>query len=307
MPSIKVRVPATIANLGPGFDSLGLAVSLFLDVEGSPAEVDGFEYYGDGVVPETGNLVHTGYYAAGRAMNLTLPHLKVVSKSAIPLARGLGSSSAALVAGAVLADELSGHRLGRHGVLRVCAEIEGHPDNVAPAVLGGFTASCMSERGPISLALPFPSGWKLLVATPDSELLTRNARAVLAEEVTRDQAIFNVSRAAVWVAAVATGRFDALAEASRDALHQDARASLIPGLVAAIEAAMSAGAGAAFLSGAGPSVAAVVQAGREVAVQEALSAYAPRVLRLHIAGGYTARAGATNAADSALPLDGAPS
>ena len=285
----RVRAPATIANLGPGFDALGLSLGLWLEVEAAPAPDDGFAYEGEGRVSGPSTLVHEGYRAALAELGLPAGCLDVSARNHIPLARGLGSSSAALVAGAAAADVLHGGRLGRDGVLRVAARLEGHPDNVAPAVVGGFAASAMTDAGPVTAAFAWPAGWRLLVAVPDAELLTSDARAALPELVGRADAVFNLARSALWVAAVARERADWLAEACRDRLHQDARARLVPGLAEAVGGALAVGAAACFLAGAGPSVAAVVaRPERLAAVRAALVAFAPRVLELAVAGGYEA-------------------
>jgi homoserine kinase len=279
-----VRVPATIANLGPGFDALGLAVGLHLEVAAGNAASDSFAYAGDGSIPPGDTLVHEAYRAACQEMGIAPRPLAVSAVNEIPLARGLGSSSAALVAGAAVADALHGHPLGRDGVLRVCARLEGHPDNVAPAVLGGFTASAGEPL--VSVALPTPASWRIVVAVPAFELLTSRARAVLPAEVSRQDAVFNLARAALWVAAVASGRPDALREASRDRLHQPYRAPLVPGLEEAIEDALAAGADAAFLAGAGPSVAAIARDDAVAEVRAALNHFALRVHVLPVAPGY---------------------
>jgi homoserine kinase len=281
----QVRVPATIANLGPGFDALGLAMSLWLEASAEPCDADHFEYQGDGAMADTPqNMIHLGFRAAYEALELEAPKVLIRARNPIPLARGLGSSSAALVAGAALADAMLDGRLGRDGVLRVCAQLEGHPDNVAPAVLGGFTASAMNDSGPVSLSLPLPADWHILVAVPERELLTSEARGALPVAYSRADAVFNLSRAALWVAGIATGRFDVLREACRDAIHQPYRAPLIPGLQDAIHGALGAGALAAFLSGAGPSVAAIAL--EPEAVVSSLFRYSPNVLRLRPANGY---------------------
>ena len=284
---VQARVPATIANLGPGFDALGLAVGLWLEVSAQVASEDRLEYEGNGQVPSGGdNMIHHGFRAAHNALGLEAPNVLIRAHNPIPLARGLGSSSAALVSGAALADAMMNGRLGRDGVLRVCAELEGHPDNVAPAVLGGFTASVMAADGPISVSLTVPQDWHVLVAVPDQELLTSEARGALPEQYTREQTVYNLSRAALWVAGIASGRFDVLREACHDAIHQPYRAPLVPGLEEAIQGALQAGALAAFLSGAGPSVAAIVS-GPVDGVLEAFQPYSRNILQLQPAGGYT--------------------
>jgi homoserine kinase len=305
LPSVSVRVPATIANVGPGFDSLGVALGLWLEVDALLGPEDRFVYSGEGFIADSpNNFIHEGFRAACAAMNVPAPTVAFTVRNPIPLARGLGSSSAALVAGAALADAIFHGRLGRDGVLRVCSDLEGHPDNVAPAVLGGFTASAMGEAGPVSVTLPWPESWAILVAIPEFELKTSEARGALPSHYSRADAVFNLSRSALWVAGVATQNPVVLREACLDRIHQPYRAPLVPGLELALRASLEAGASAAFLSGAGPSVAAVVATATESgtgwsnrtsqtdsteyikAVSDILHAYSPRVLHLTGANGY---------------------
>jgi len=251
----RVRVPATSANLGPGFDCLGLAVTRYLDVTASLSEQDTFIYSGAGHVADTpDNLTHQGFRAAFAVVGKVAPRVRFEAHNTIPLARGLGSSSAALVAGAVLADAFLDGLLGREGVFQLTAGLEGHPDNVAPAVFGGFTVSAKTESGYLCQALPLPAHWHLLFAVPTFELLTCEARAVLPHSYSRDNAIFNASRCALWTTAVALDKPELLRIASQDRMHEPYREGLIPGLAGCREALLDAGASAAFLSGAGPTL-----------------------------------------------------
>lgn len=256
---LRVRVPATSANLGPGFDCLGLAVSCYLEVSLTPSSEDHFYYSGNGCVPDSpDNLSHQGFRAAFAALGEVAPTVRLEAQNTIPLARGLGSSSAALVAGAALADAyfLAG-RLGKEGVFQLAAELEGHPDNVAPAVFGGFTASARTPSGYLTQALPLPADWQLLFAAPNFELLTKEARAVLPESYSRQDAIFNASRCALWACAVSLNKPELLQAAAQDRVHEPFREPLIPGLASCRDALYQAGAKAAFLSGAGPTLAAI--------------------------------------------------
>jgi homoserine kinase len=254
----SVRVPATSANLGPGFDCLGLAVTRYLTVSAELSDRDSFHYSGPGTVANTAdNLTHQGFRAAFAALGQEAPAVRFTAHNTIPLARGLGSSSAALVAGAALADAFLGGSLGREGVFQLTAQLEGHPDNVAPAVFGGFTVSAKLEEGYLCQPLPLPGHWHLLFAIPTFELLTREARAVLPERYSRADAIYNASRTALWTTAVALDKPALLRAASQDRLHEPYREGLIPGLAAHRQDLLAAGACAAFLSGAGPTLAAI--------------------------------------------------
>lgn len=287
----RVYVPATIANLGSGFDALGVALALYLEAEAVPADEDRFHYAGEGYVPnDPDNLVHRAFRAAFARAGEAAPTAEIRVFNPVPLARGLGSSAAARVAGAALADRMLGGRLGLEGVFAVASELEGHPDNVAPAVFGGFQ---LSFTDPLrSVALPHPEGLRFVVAVPGQPLATAEARAALPERVPHADARFNLARAALWPAALATGRLELLAEAARDRLHQPYRLELMPGAAEALAAAEAAGALAAFVAGAGPSVAALVREGAEEVVR-ALAPYAGpegRLLTLTIGKGLTWKA-----------------
>ncbi|MCX7740776.1 homoserine kinase [Meiothermus sp.] len=267
------RVPATLANLGSGFDALGVALDLYLEVRGALASTNQLHYSGQGKVPNTpDNLIHQGYRAAWEALGEAHPPpIAIWAHNPIPLARGMGSSSAALVAGAALADAISGHKLGRDGVFRVTAALEGHPDNVAPAVYGGFVAALADP--PLALPLPPPQGLLFVLGVPAYEVPTPEARAALPERVPRADAVFNLARSALWPAALYSGRYEALREAAKDRLHQPYRAHLMPGLEGALESVYAAGALAAFVGGAGPTLAALARPEQVGDIREAMRAY----------------------------------
>ncbi len=274
----RVHVPTTLANLGSGFDALGVALALYLEAEAKPAGADRFYYSGEGRVPDDpNNIVHQAFRAAHAYVNKEAPPVEIRIFNPIPLARGMGSSAAARVAGAALADVLLGRRLGMEGIFLVASELEGHPDNVAPAVFGGFQLSVAEPL--LHVDLPYPGGLRFVIAVPDTPLPTERARAALPEKVSHEDARFNLARAALWPAALASGRLDLLAEAARDRLHQPYRLELMPGAAAAIETAMAAGALAAFVAGAGPSVAALAAADSGT-VEQALAPYAGEKGRL---------------------------
>lgn len=259
----RVRVPATSANLGPGFDCLGLALNLYLEVDATLSEHDRFEYHGAGSLPDTPhNLIHQAFRGALAELGLVAPALALVVRNPIPLARGLGSSSAALVAGVTLADAVSGGRLGREGVFDHAARLEGHPDNVAPALYGHFTVSAPAAPGDprsfTTAVLPIPERWRFLVGVPAFELATERARAALPEQVSRGDAVQSAARSALWALAVARDQPELLRTASIDVLHEPYREPLVPGLARVKADLRAAGAFAAYLSGAGPSVAAIV-------------------------------------------------
>ncbi len=289
---IRLRVPATSANLGPGFDCLGLALDLPLRVEARLGEPDALHYEGDGAVPnDADNLLHQGFRAAFEAAGQPAPSVAFSVRNPIPLARGLGSSSAALVAGAAAADATMGGVLGRDGVFALTATIEGHPDNVAPAVYGGLTVAAErgDARGYDTAVLAVPPSWRLLFGVPAFELPTERARAVLPDQVSRRDAVLTASRAALWALAVARDEPRLLRTASLDVLHEPYREPLVPGLRAARTALLAAGAHAAYLSGGGPALAAIVPESARDACRAVLAQFAGdggRVLELRAGDGY---------------------
>jgi len=288
---ISVRVPATSANLGPGFDALGLALDLQLEVKASLSTEDTFSYTGEGAVAATAdNLIHQGFRAAYEEVGQKAPAVSLEVNNPIPLARGLGSSSAALVAGVAAADATMNGALTRDGVFQVCARLEGHPDNVAPAVYGGFTVSALRETGGyLCESLPLPDGWQLLFGVPDFELLTSKARSVLPETYTRPDIIHNLSRAALWSIAVAQDKPDLLRVASQDRLHEPYREPLVPRLASCRKALLEATAYAAYLSGAGPTVGVICSQASKKGCMDALRTFvgAGRIFDVGQSAGYT--------------------
>jgi homoserine kinase len=295
---LRATVPATSANLGPGFDTLGLAIDLHLEVSVESAGSDEFAYIGTGrnagaVSAEptaADNLVHAGFKAVFAQVGEEPPSVRMTVRNPIPLARGLGSSSAALVAGAALADAWLGAPLGRDGVFRLTADLEGHPDNVGPAIYGQFTVAAADAAGRFTAAtLPVPDSWTLLFGVPTFELPTVEARAALPTSYAVADTVLTSSRSALWVAAVALDSPTLLQTASLDVLHQPYRSALVPGMQRALDDLRAAGAYAAFLSGAGPTLGAIV-APHVLAdcrtVMEAFVGPTGHVLAPHAASGY---------------------
>jgi homoserine kinase len=258
--TVRVRAPATSANLGPGFDSLGLALALYDDVTarvtdgGCRVTVTG-EGAGELPTDET-HLVVRAMHAAFDRMGGRPPGLAVECVNGIPQARGLGSSSSAIVAGVQLARGLvaegTAARLDDAGALRLAAELEGHPDNVAPCLLGGFTIAWTDDSGARAVHLKPASGIHPTVFVPDGRGLTADARAALPASVPHADAARNAGRAALLVHAL-TAEPGLLFAATEDRLHQDYRAPGMPATAALVEALRGAGV-AAVVSGAGPTV-----------------------------------------------------
>jgi len=261
---IQVKVPATTANLGPGFDALGLALDLWneavfetnprgdksirVTIEGEGA--DKLPHNADNAIVDAALQI---FERAGKPCEGF--RLRCINR--VPLGSGLGSSSAALLTGMLGANALLGNPFDDEQVLRFAIEAEGHPDNVAPAMLGGLVASIVHEEHVISLKLPARANRGAIHATvvlPDFDFPTKQARAILPKQVERKDAIYNISRAVLVTEALRTGDLTLLGQAMTDRLHQPYRLPLIPGAEAALEAARAAGAGAVALSGAGPSL-----------------------------------------------------
>ena len=265
---VVVRVPGTSANCGPGFDCLGVATTIYnyidltllrssrLTVEASGEGADKIPL---GKKNLTWQAIRRLLQEVGRADDFKGAIIR--TKNNVPLSRGLGSSSTAIVAGLTAANEILGAPLDKNGLLKLATEIEGHPDNVAPAIFGGFTVSVMSGGDVQTFSFMPRIKLKLIVTVPDFELSTRLARKVLPKNVALKDAIFNVSRASMLVAALVKGREDLLPFAFDDALHQPYRQKLVPGMTEVFTAAREAGALGAAISGAGSCLIAFTAAG----------------------------------------------
>ncbi len=272
---VRVRVPATSANLGPGFDALGLALALYNEVEAS--EADGVtvrvEGEGAGRLPSgADNVVARGVRLAFEAAGRPFTGVALRCLNRIPPARGLGSSAAAWVGGLAAGNRLAGGALTTGALLTLAARAEGHPDNVAAALHGGLTVSCTGADGAVTaVALPVPADLTWVALVPAITASTAEARAVLPASVPRADAVFNVQRVALLLAGLQTRRPEALAAALDDRLHQPYRRALFPWMEAVSGAARGAGALGCVLSGAGPSLLALVS-GDGAAVGRAMEA-----------------------------------
>ena len=258
---LRLRVPGSTSNLGPGFDALGLALQVYLDVDVVGVADDGagrlhFDFAGGAPAGENAIAVAIADEAARR--RVTLPSLDLAVRSTIPIQAGLGSSAAAIVAGLRLVHVLCGDGDGDVGrLLDAATALEGHPDNVSASILGGLTASSQGPSGVTSVASSWPARVRVVIATPRLGLATSKARGVLPAMLSRADAVFNVQRTALLLQAVHTGNLDAIGAALDDRLHQPYRAALVPGLAEALAFRHPTVLGA-FLSGAGPSIGAFV-------------------------------------------------
>ncbi|MDQ6664826.1 MAG: homoserine kinase [Acidobacteriota bacterium] len=262
----SVRVPASSANLGPGFDALGLALELYLECDFESTGELRIEVEGrDAACIPTGadNLIwQTALTIAARA-GRELPPILLRIRNDIPLGKGLGSSAAALTAGVVIADRLLGFGWSRDRILDEAARLEGHPDNVAACVLGSIVASAIDSSGAArTVRLDWPANFGVAIVVPNFTLPTSKARAVLPECYPKADAIFNIQCATLLIAALATGTAAAFPAALDDRMHQSYRASLVPGLAEILKLRAPGLLGCA-LSGAGPSVLVFYERGSE--------------------------------------------
>ena len=267
MKRVTIRVPATTANLGPGFDAFGCALSLYTDVTFEETDF-GLEITGcDEAFTGPDNLAYVSYCAALATMSEELRGVKIHIDAHIPICRGLGSSAALLVAGAIGANVLRGNKLSTQGLLNITNAMEGHPDNLAPAFFGGLTASMVDNGLPVCVNFPLHPDWEFLALVPDFTLSTAVARDALPTEYHRSDAVYNISHGALVLKALELGDEKLLRNAMQDRIHQPYRKAMIPdydkieGLIRTT--------GAAFcLSGAGPTLLCIT---RNPGLQEKLS------------------------------------
>ncbi len=258
--SVKIQVPGTTANCGPGFDAVGIACSIYNDLElilttdrGLTIELSG---EGQDTIPkDQRNVVWQAICTVFKKIGFECQGAHLKMNNRIPLSRGLGSSAAAIVAGLMAANAVTGMQLTKNDIMDLATTIEGHPDNVAPAIFGGITLSIvenLAEKHAHCLRFIPPAPLNMIVAVPDFVLSTKAARQVLPEFVPHKDATFNVSRTALLVGALCQGEFSYLKHALDDKLHQPYRRKLITGMDDVFRAAMEHGALGSAISGAGP-------------------------------------------------------
>ena len=256
---INIRIPATSANLGAGFDALGLALTFYNYVEMEESDrVDISSADGAEIPTDERNLIYVSAKDLFEVCGKKLGGLKLVQTNTIPMARGLGSSSACIVAGLIGANTLLGSPLTTDDLVDLAAQIEGHPDNTAPALLGGIVTAVFDGRRVHWVKQEVYTKLKFVALIPDFELKTEDARACLPKEVSHKDAVYNLSRAALFSASLLTGKFENLRTAVHDKLHQPYRMELIPRCREVFDIAYTHGAYGVYISGAGPTVMAIV-------------------------------------------------
>ncbi len=280
-----LRVPASSANLGPGFDALGLALGVYLTCRFRRSETLIISAAGrdSASIPASAdNLIWQTALTVARNLRLTLPPIELHIQNEIPLGKGMGSSAAALTAGVVIADELLHLGWKPLRILDEAARLEGHPDNVAPCTLGSIVASAIDSGGVTrAVRLPLPQAFDLAIVVPDFDLPTSKARSVLPSGYSREDAVFNVQRAALLIAALATGTTNVFPAAIEDRFHQPYREALVPGLHEILRLRAPGLLGCA-LSGAGPSILVFFERG-----YEGVCGLVEQIFRLHGHGSET--------------------
>lgn len=259
---VRVRVPATSANLGPGFDAAGLAVTLYntfvfelleeekLEIKGCPAQF-----------ANENNMTYQAFLQAAGHIGLSFKGLQITTSGDVPYTRGLGSSSTCIVAGIVGAYAFLDRQEERQDILNLATAIEGHPDNVAPAIFGGMTVSVMKENQVTTLNIPVKHDYRYIALIPPFTLSTEKARAVLPDKVSRSDAITNVSHLALMVASIINGYDEGLKLGFKDKLHQPYRGELIENYFPIMEVLeKDPHIIGAYLSGAGPTIMAIIKA-----------------------------------------------
>lgn len=253
----SVKAPASSANLGPGFDCLGIALNLHNITYVGSSDSNSFIVGGEGspLLPTNeDNLWYKSFETFFQEIKSPPPKIHVRQINHIPLGKGLGSSSAAIVSGLIAANEISGTKLSREKILELASKIEGHPDNVAAALYGGLTVAYNTNDGIKAKTFPVSNNISFLLLVPENKFLTKEARSVLPKNIPVSDVIFNISRTALLVGGLLRGDFKILAEAVEDRLHQPYRLPLIPDFDKVLPALKSLGIDSVALSGAGPSI-----------------------------------------------------
>ena len=255
---LRIRIPASTANLGSGFDSLGIALNLYNYIEiGAAPGCDISSADGSEVPTGEDNLIYLSAKKVYEKAGLPFRGLKIIEENNVPFARGLGSSSTCIAAGVLGANEILGRPFTKDELLDIAAEIEGHPDNVSPALLGGFTANAMDGNKVRYVKADVSEKLVFAAFVPPFELKTADARAVMPKEVSVKDSVFNLSRSALITASFLSGKYENLKTGCEDKLHQPYRLPLIPGGEKIIEKSYENGALAAYISGAGSTMMAI--------------------------------------------------
>lgn len=257
---MKIRVPATSANVGSGFDALGIALTMYNEVEIEENDRLDIRSLDDIDVPtDSDNLIYQSACRLYRECGKPVPQgFKIYQSNVLPMARGLGSSSACVAAGLLGANYLLGKPLSREELVNIACSIEGHPDNVTPALLGGLTAAAVENGRVYAVTLHVADKFRFAAFIPNFELKTSVARSILPQTVPREDAVYNLSRSALMAGSLATGNVENLRIAVQDKLHQPYRLNLIPGAKEIFKLSYEYGSFATYISGAGPTIMSII-------------------------------------------------
>lgn len=264
---IKVKVPATSANMGAGFDSLGIALGLYnyvyAEEAGNGLNIEILDDSAQYLATDERNLVYRSMMAVFDKVSYKPKGIHLKLENNIMITRGLGSSSAGIVSGLIAANKLCGARLSKNELLNIATEIEGHPDNVAPAILGGMTVTARYKDRVFFDKNDIPSDLRFAAFVPDFYLATKLSRSILPKNIAMTDAVFNLSRSALLVSSIMSGKYENLRAAVDDRLHQRYRKKLVPHIDSLFKKAYGAGALGVYLSGAGPTVVAIINRDNE--------------------------------------------
>lgn len=251
---VKVRIPASTSNFGPGFDALGLAFNLYNTYEfeeiSKGLEINGCEESFN----NENNLVYTSMLKTFQKIGYTPKGIRINMGTNIPISRGLGSSAACILGGVIGANEIAGGPLSKEEILEIATEIEGHPDNIAPALFGGLVVSIMEDNKVFYNVVNISKDIKFLALIPDFTLSTKESRAVLPSQIPYKDAVYNVGRVSLLLSSLSNGKFDLLKHGVKDKLHEPYRGKLIPGFNGVTSKCEELGSLGVFLSGAGPTI-----------------------------------------------------
>lgn len=256
---IRIQIPATSANLGSGFDSLGIALTMYNQVWMEVSDETIITSKDDIKVPtDKSNLIYWSAEYLYKVCGKQFPGLTIIQENNIPMTRGLGSSSACIVAGLVGANRFLGNPLTKKDLVNLASEIEGHPDNTTPAIMGGLVTSAIDGGKVYSVSVPVAENIRFGVFIPPFELSTEYARGVLPESYTKEQAVFNLSRSSLMTSSLFSGSLENLRVAVQDELHQPYRKSLIKGYDKVFRTSYELGSYGTYISGAGPTIIAII-------------------------------------------------
>ena len=274
---IHIKTPATSANMGPGFDSLGVALTLYneLWVEEIPSGLEIIVKRKQAIeIPEDEtNLIYQTMAVFFKKAGQKIPGLRLIQEDNIPMVRGLGSSAACIVGGLLAANALCGGRASIEELAQIAAQIEGHPDNTTPAFFGSMVVGAQDENKMGYVKLDVPKDLVFATMIPDFPVSTHDARNVLPKEYSRADMVFNASRTALFVASICSGKYENLPMAMEDCVHQPYRKKLIPDMDNIFQAAKDNGALASYLSGAGSTLMSIVQESNVALFEENMKQY----------------------------------